>query len=233
MDLQPGRFLESVHDTPNLPPASLIILNQPLPPFSTFKKLWDHTTYRICADGGANRLYDLFDGNPDESRESHVWFPSDYLPRFATKEIQVPDIIIGDLDSLRPDTRQWYSEKSGSRVVEDSDQYSTDFGKAMKVLTKGYAHLADLPRLPALGKGGLQDIIILGTISGRVDQGIGLLHEIYRESQSHSAGSDTPVRMWLFSEQNVSFLLHKGRNVISGINPKVKNHVKNDRSTGC
>jgi hypothetical protein len=91
----------------------------------------------------------------------------------------------------------------------------------MKVLTGGYPHLANLPRLPAVGNGTSQDVIILGTISGRVDQGIGLLHEMYREAKSHCAESDAPVRLWLFSEQSVSFLLHQGRNVISGIDPKV------------
>jgi hypothetical protein len=38
---------------------SLIILNQPITRRDIFEKLWDNCDYRICADGGANRLYDL------------------------------------------------------------------------------------------------------------------------------------------------------------------------------
>jgi hypothetical protein len=38
---------------------SLIILNQPITRRDIFEKLWNNCDYRICADGGANRLYDL------------------------------------------------------------------------------------------------------------------------------------------------------------------------------
>lgn len=41
---------------------SLIILNQPITRRDIFEKLWNNCDYRICADGGANRLYDLLDG---------------------------------------------------------------------------------------------------------------------------------------------------------------------------
>ncbi|KAJ0449847.1 putative thiamine diphosphokinase [Helianthus annuus] len=35
---------------------ALIILNQRLPRFSPL--IWDHAKVRVCADGGANRLFD-------------------------------------------------------------------------------------------------------------------------------------------------------------------------------
>jgi hypothetical protein len=38
---------------------SLIILNQPITRRDIFEKLWNNCDYRICADGGANRLHDL------------------------------------------------------------------------------------------------------------------------------------------------------------------------------
>lgn len=60
----------------NFPPENiLILLNQPLCSMSKLESLWDNCksilikihglknegSYRICADGGANRLFDLFD----------------------------------------------------------------------------------------------------------------------------------------------------------------------------
>jgi thiamine pyrophosphokinase len=134
-------------------------------------------------------------------------------------------MIIGDLDSLRDDVSDYYKEH-GVHVEEDGDQYSTDFGKAMKVLTNGYANRT-FPSLITSSKSEdpshdpkeeVQDIIILGTIAGRVDQGLGLLHEIYREYQRLTPA----VRLWLLSEQNISFLLGPGKNIISGVDPKVQ-----------
>lgn len=36
----------------------LIILNQPLPPIDKLKHLWELSSLKICADGGANRLFE-------------------------------------------------------------------------------------------------------------------------------------------------------------------------------
>jgi thiamine pyrophosphokinase len=124
-------------------------------------------------------------------------------------------MIIGDLDSLRDDVSEYYKAR-GVHIEKDGDQYSTDFGKAMKVLTNGYASDRSFSP-PPTHSASIQDIIILGTIAGRVDQGLGLLHEMYREYRQH----ETTVRLWLLSEQNITFLLGPGKNVISGVDAKV------------
>lgn len=62
------------------------------------------------------------------------------------------------------------------------------------------------------------DVVILGSIGGRVDQGIGLLHELYRGTKQHhppSVGS----RLWLVSETSVSFVLRPGKNRIYNVGP--------------
>jgi len=48
--------------------AALILLNQPLVSAAVLKAVWPLTTYRICADGGANRLHEAMTG----MRESDV-----------------------------------------------------------------------------------------------------------------------------------------------------------------
>ncbi|KAI8848024.1 hypothetical protein BC829DRAFT_394890 [Chytridium lagenaria] len=47
-------------------PAALIILNQPLCAMRWLERMWMATSLHLCADGGANRLYDLCgnDRNP-------------------------------------------------------------------------------------------------------------------------------------------------------------------------
>lgn len=38
----------------------LIILNTPIADIVVLSRLWRHTGYHLCADGGANQLFDLF-----------------------------------------------------------------------------------------------------------------------------------------------------------------------------
>lgn len=73
-------------------------------------------------------------------------------------------------------------------VTQDEDQYSTDFGKAIKFVTTRNVST--------------KDIIILGSIAGRLDQGLGLLSEIAREQETHPH-----VRFWLVSEESLTLVL--------------------------
>lgn len=159
--------------------VALVILNSPLTSYAYFRRLYDHASLRICADGGANRVFDLLRGE---------------LPHSETLDAlrkAPPSLIHGDLDSLLPHVREQY-EAIGVEVSEDPDQYSTDFGKAIKQV---------MTRMP-----NVRDILVLGSIGGRVDQGLGLLGELYREQKSNHPG----VRFWLFSEASVSTILTPG-----------------------
>lgn len=55
--------------------AALIILNQPIADLQLLDHLWENTEYRICADGGANRLHDLFEGPNAYLRSTYVLRP--------------------------------------------------------------------------------------------------------------------------------------------------------------
>jgi len=53
------------------------------------------------------------------------------------------------------------------------------------------------------------DVVILGLLTGRVDQALGLFHEMYRETKDVDK-----LRLWLFSDTSCSFLLYPGNHRI-------------------
>lgn len=179
-DLWPTAYLGSIGGGASLPDeVALIILNSPISSYECFRQLYKHASFRMCADGGANRVHALLMSEHPESDELDVLRT---LP---------PSVIHGDLDSLRPDVRKMY-ESIGVEISEDPDQYSTDFGKAVAETTE---------RVPDV-----RDILVLGSLGGRVDQGLGLLGEMYREQKINHPG----MRFWLFSEASVSTILMTG-----------------------
>jgi uncharacterized Rossmann fold enzyme len=79
----------SLPSTSTVPRVScLIIINSPSVDFNIVEKLWKHTDIKICADGGANRL---FTGIKHDQRK-------DFIPNY----------IVGDLDSLENHVRDYY-----------------------------------------------------------------------------------------------------------------------------
>ncbi|CAB4384474.1 unnamed protein product [Rhizophagus irregularis] len=92
-------------------PYILIILNQPIQYSNDiFHTLWENAYLRICADGGANHLYDEFKG------------------------IYIPHYIRGDLDSLRDDVRHFFHSQ-GTVIQLESGQESTDFMKCIDLIS--------------------------------------------------------------------------------------------------
>lgn len=113
--------------------------------------------------------------------------------------MQLPDIVHGDLDSLRHDVCDYYRGQ-GVAVSRDSDQDSTDFGKCMQKISSRVSSSA------------VRDVLVLGTLGGRVDQGLGLLHEMIREETKHPN-----LRLWLFSESSLSLILRPRETVLKGL----------------
>lgn len=78
-------------------------------------------------------------------------------------------------------------------VIHDSDQESTDFAKAIGYIRKTLAPDAH--------------IVAVGSLAGRVDQGLSLLHHLYlfQKTPDYATG-----RMYLATEQSITFLLKSG-----------------------
>jgi len=86
--------------------------------------LWKKSTYRVCADGGANRLYEatVLPSNQRVSVDDDNEDADD-----STSEDYLPDLITGDLDSLHPHVYQYYKSKGVEIVrVEDQDFHDLD-----------------------------------------------------------------------------------------------------------
>lgn len=66
----------------------LIMINSESMNIDMTTTLWNSFEYKICADGGANRLFDQL--------------------TVARRSLFVPDFIIGDLDSVRDEVKQFY-----------------------------------------------------------------------------------------------------------------------------
>jgi thiamine pyrophosphokinase len=170
---QPIPFRHGVH--------AIVILNQPLNlPFSVYQNLWSNSNYEIAADGGANRVRTLNRSNSSEED----------LPLTT---------VIGDLDSLLPETYSYWTSKNVP-IIHDEDQYSTDFMKAVN-------------HIRGKQDKGL-DIVVLGGLGGRVDQGMSVLHQLYTYQKEPGYPDG---RMYLLSTEAITFVLKAGRHRIKAI----------------
>lgn len=119
-------------------PHALIILNQPFS-LPLLERLWNSTQWHCCADGGANRLFDVFSLEESAGRDADEARLRRVVPvigpcGFVTGICRyLPDLIKGDFDSLRPDVRNFYASH-GVAVVQDHDQDSTDLMKCFQSL---------------------------------------------------------------------------------------------------
>ncbi|KAK4054938.1 thiamine pyrophosphokinase [Microbotryomycetes sp. JL201] len=179
---------------------ALIILNTPLVHDALFQEIWSAASLRICADGGANRLYSRYAKGSlarNSERTGRSTLSDSGSVRNATQVTQdesnqwLPDVIKGDFDSLRPDVRQYYQDR-GVQIIHDSDQFSTDLGKCV-------AHVAELERTLEHE----YQLIIVGGLSGRLDQTIHTLHALMQLEQDRAM-------TWAIGEESIACVLGKG-----------------------
>lgn len=116
----------------------------------------------ICADGGANLLYDLRHQKKTNGETNSVNL--------------APTHIVGDLDSVRPEVLRHY-ESRGTLVVSDVSDASNDFHKALCVCEAHLEQLGSRGALPPLA------IVVVGGHGGRFDQTLGNLNVLYTAAQ--------------------------------------------------
>ncbi|KZV33773.1 hypothetical protein F511_09444 [Dorcoceras hygrometricum] len=138
---------------------ALVLLNQRLPRFTPL--LWKHSQFRVCADGGANRVYD----------ELPLLFP-EAEPLDIRKRYK-PDLIKGDMDSIRAEVLEFYKNEGTEIVDASDDQDTTDLHKCV-------AYIRDLPDL---SKENLC-ILVAGALGGRFDHEVGNINVLCRFSNT-------------------------------------------------
>ncbi|XP_062088431.1 thiamine pyrophosphokinase 1 isoform X2 [Humulus lupulus] len=152
-------LLPSIPADPRPPQAfALIILNQRLPKFAPL--LWEHAKLRLCADGGANRLYDEFP----------LFFPhqcpSDVRNRYK------PDVIKGDMDSVRAEVLDFYMNMGTKILNKSEDQDTTDLHKCVTYISD---FTLDQEKSNLC-------ILVAGALGGRFDHEMGNINVLCRFS---------------------------------------------------
>ena len=150
--------------------CALVVLNRPLNVLqcNLLSTLWPDAKLRIAVDGGANSL---FKSLPDLT----------------------PDLITGDLDSIREDVRRRYEDR-GTVIVRTIDQNLTDFTKCLKVI-------AERPQK-------IERVLAFCAAGGRFDQIMGNINTLHKSVNFLSQ----PVI--LHSGGEITWLLHRGKHKI-------------------
>ena len=103
-------FLQTRDEAPRSKTA-LIILNQPFSK-ALLRRLWHATDWHCCADGGANRLHDVLNGDSGDAIDTTTTATTTTTSAVPDRvDDYIPDLLKGDLDSLREDVRRYYETR--------------------------------------------------------------------------------------------------------------------------
>ncbi|CAM9489681.1 unnamed protein product [Ectocarpus sp. 13 AM-2016] len=202
-DEQAAAIAAAENDRLDAGPLALVILNAQGTGESEglLRHLWGRADLRVCADGGANRLHDSFGGGGGDVEDRH-----------RDRARFVPDIIVGDLDSLRPEVARFY-EDLGSEIKLRGDEDHCDFEKCLVEVESRLSSPAPSPEAGSSSGGGGSGgggsapcgatVVGLGAFGGRFD------HEMQAVSLLHAYTSRFH-RLVLMGAGNVAFLLQPG-----------------------
>ncbi|SMN18352.1 similar to Saccharomyces cerevisiae YOR143C THI80 Thiamine pyrophosphokinase, phosphorylates thiamine to produce the coenzyme thiamine pyrophosphate (thiamine diphosphate) [Maudiozyma saulgeensis] len=222
---------------------TILILNQRINlPFVVFKRLWETRSVHVCADGATNRLYEYLQEQQADNNNGNK----------DLREIYLPDFIVGDLDSITDDVKQYYFER-GVVILEQHSQYAPDFTKCVKLIllnanSKEFNYLLQNNRqkenLGIDSDHGLLDmfdqlrqehsklpqrvdVLALGAIGGRFDQTINSITELY------NARRDNPeMTLNFLTDTDIIMLVPKEGTSIEYNNDSTSNRIFRDHVLG-
>ncbi|KAI0007650.1 thiamine pyrophosphokinase [Xylariaceae sp. FL0662B] len=179
---------------------AMIVLNQPIKNEALFRDLWSVAKTRVAADGGANQILNLNESSSGNitGSEAQKSVPPDFKGFYTNLSA-----IVGDLDSVSPDTVNFFTTSTKCKVIHEPSQNSTDFTKAVRFVHSQFAKM---------------NIVVVGGLGGRVDQGLSQLHHLYKFQISPTYADG---KMFLLSEENLSFVLKPGHHRIHVREPDI------------
>ncbi|OAL62388.1 thiamine pyrophosphokinase [Trichophyton rubrum] len=144
------------------------------------------------------------------------------MRRLGLEKTELPNAIVGDLDSIHPDVRKHYQSMKVP-IIENPDQYSTDFMKCLSYLADNCSDIVNATGQHSDNDFGSYsnnsskalDVVVFGGLGGRVDQGFAQIHHLFCTTTSASEQIRRPNgELYLISEESISFFLRPGNNVI-------------------
>ena len=174
------------------------------------KRLWDLSEYRVCADGGANRLYECTVGglvfgdnngvvNNDCKKSTSLSFN--------------PDIIMGDLDSISCEVQEYY-KRFGIPIVKDANQDNSDLEKCVDhILAIHKAKQQSTTSNNTTNK--FPNLLIYGSFGGRLDQSMSQIHCLFTYNENFK-------KCLVTSETSLCFLLSPSTNNVIEVNRDVE-----------
>lgn len=131
-------------------PTAAVLLNHLPVNVAMMKRVFAGSQLVVAADGGANQLHDG-------------------LPRRLRFKL-VPDVIVGDMDSLRPDVRRFY-EALGCPIIRIADQNTCDLQKAVTYVERYAAGTT-----PGVKWG----VAVCASLAGRYDHTVQTINALFQ-----------------------------------------------------
>ncbi|KAL3097559.1 hypothetical protein niasHS_004007 [Heterodera schachtii] len=158
----------------NSPPAAVVPCGDFAFP-ADWAKIWNSANIRLCTDGAANRLMKLCSDGTDQ--------------------LKVPELIIGDFDSVSTEARHHFGGFGNCEQRKVPDQNSTDMTKALEALGEKHPNLSG--------------ILLLGGFHGRFDHVLGALHALLLHVQQWPQ-----VPLFAVDNENVLTVLPEGEMLV-------------------
>ncbi len=122
--------------------------------------------------------------------------------------LAIPDRIVGDFDSIRPEIQEYYLKK-GVKLLKREDQDTTDLEKCL------YVSLEKISETDVQSNGVYKDfqIVVLGASGGRIDHTFSAHSSIYKYLKDYSTDFKN-IEIIMISDSSCSVFIRPGLNKI-------------------